>query len=709
MRCKVPLVEQSDHSECGFATVAMILKFSGHDISLIDLRDKFGTPRGGTSFTHLRTMLEEYSIESRGVRIENPTTLSDLDVPVICHWEGDHFIVLESVKGESFSILDPSTGKATLTKEEFQAKFTGFALVPQIDVKSLKGKTRSATPAMLWSLMVGTRKFVVAVLILSGIVQLLSLGVTLWTRVLIDNHISILANVELIQMLGLMGLLLLLYYLLQRGRVIFLTRFQILFERGIMTRFMKQVSNFSLKFFVNRGTGDLLFRANLSSSIQQLLSQKVLLALIDVVFVVVYLIAMIVLSPLLTLIVVVAALIIGTLSVIYSLKYRELVNISVSREIKTQEVLVEYFEGIETVKALGMEQRFSDKWRKRFLHKQEIDLRQGMLTANLNTAYTAIEFVMPLLILLYGMYQIQDGNVTIGTVVSFLSLASAFLTPVTTLLDSYSQLLVVGSYANKIGEIINSKASENAPAKTLESTDFEKLELKDVSFAYSSFEEPAISGINLQINPGDRIAIVGSSGSGKSTLLKLLNGAYAPTSGEVLLNGEDLQTITRECVSDILCYSNQNSTIFNTTVSKNILVGDRSGELDPNDFVEICTSLGILEIVSKSPLGLESVISKNGINISGGQKQRIVLARSLASRAPVQILDEPTSALDNASENQVFDFVVSKSKAMVVVAHRLHTIQNFEKIVVMDNGRIAETGTHDELMANGGVYKQLYG
>ncbi|MEU4208378.1 ATP-binding cassette domain-containing protein, partial [Rothia terrae] len=233
---------------------------------------------------------------------------------------------------------------------------------------------------------------------------------------------------------------------------------------------------------------------------------------------------------------------------------------------------------------------------------------------------------------------------------------------------------------------------------------FRSVVVQDVSFAYSVFDPPVISHIDLEIRAGEKIAIVGPSGSGKSTLLKIITGLDQPTAGVVSVDGIDIKHLNRKSLTTAVSYGNQESAVFNATIRENILAGASTSE----DLAELVTGVGLDSVVRSSPLGMETMISARGANLSGGQKQRLVLARALARDPQILILDEPTSALDNESEAQVMAFLQTRVETCVVVAHRLATIRDFDRIIVLNNGAVVETGTHDQLMSQKGIYYDLY-
>ncbi|USR79845.1 peptidase domain-containing ABC transporter [Arcanobacterium pinnipediorum] len=710
MKKRIPLVEQNNKSECGIAVVAMILKYFGFTVTLLDLEQRYGVPRGGTSFSNLVSILIDYGIRCKGVRVRNASDLGLLKMPAICHWNSDHFVVFEKYRRGAFTVIDPARGRLKYSKQEFEDSFTGMViLIEGIDVKSRLKPTRTFFGN---SIVVLVRQLSGSVYFITGLTlaaQMLSLAFVFVQRWVVDNITSLQSGVSPLVLSLSLGFTALVYYILQSTRILCTTKFQLAFERLVQFKFMQRMIDFPMRFFAIHGTGDLLFRIHSTSLVQQIISQRILTAVVDVMFASVYLVVMIMFSPILACIVIIQTAVIAAISIAYSVKNRNLVSRGVHREVAAQEILAEYFGAIETYKSLGIEEQVLNRWKRSFLDKQVFDLKKGILAARLNTVGEALSFILPMALLCVGLMLSLEGDVSLGTVIGFLSLSGAFLTPVTTVLESLSQLITVKTYISKVSEILDFAPPAGERSGLLELNELPaSIEAKEVSFRYSAFEQLCVDNLSLCINRGDRIAIVGPSGSGKSTLLKLLSGMLYPYSGTVTVNGVDSKKFHRNSLCRYVAYSSQDSSLFSGSILENISLSEKLSEADYLKLSDICDELGVSELVSNSPMGFYTNISNGGSNISGGQKQRIILARSLFSEAEFLLLDEPTSALDSLSETKVFSYLSRMSKTIVVVAHRLETIRHFDKIFVMDEGAVVESGTHTELLAQGGLYSRLY-
>lgn len=706
MKKRIPILEQNEHSECGLTSVCMILNYFEIKEDLNSLRDKYGVPKGGNTLLDLQEVCSHYGIRTKGVRIKDYSYFKTLTNPCICFWNKRHFVVFEKVAKNKIVIIDPAQGKKILSYEEFTEHFSEVILeiveVPNKIPEKKKNKSWEVLQTIL-----KTQKLKISLLILFTLLaQFLSLLVPIFTTTLVDN-MSLLSQNKNISLFFVVVLVMLFCsnYLLQVTRGLIIAKFQKNFEKSLMRKFMKKVMELPLKFFVNRSTGDLIFRSNLTTYIQQILSQQMITTGIDLIFLVVYLTLMVYYSPRMAFLTVVTTMIIAAFSVMNSKKLRSVADREMLSQSKVQNNLVELFEGMETVKSLGMEEHFYTTWENNFSQQLDIQEEKGRYSSWIGNISTSIQFVLPFLITSFGILEVQQQRLTIGELVSFNSLALSFLAPIITLLSSFSSLLMLKSYFRKINDILLQKTNENKKNSRGIKT-FEKLELENVSFRYSYFEKHLIKNLHLTIEQGEKVAIVGPSGSGKSTLLKLISGMYPATDGSVKINGVDVNDIEKNALNKEIAIVNQDPAIFNTTLYENLVLKNKSVALIK--FNEAVTKSRVDEIIKDMPLGFETQISEGGMNLSGGQKQRISIARALIKDPSLLILDEPTSSLDNISDNFIMNNIINDATPCIVVSHRLNTIKHFDRIIVMDKGCIVEDGRHSELMAKKGLYHKIY-
>ncbi|MBO0422362.1 ATP-binding cassette domain-containing protein [Enterococcus plantarum] len=706
MTKKVPFTEQSEHSECGLACTAMVLNYYDDNVTLSHLRDFYGVPKGGNTLTNLNQILLDRGIETKAIRVLDLEILEEQTTPTICFWEERHYVVLEKLTAQDATILDPASGRKKIKRSEFQASFSNIALIlTDVDVTSTQRKTQNnATWTILKDILNDQKAKVALFITLTLLIQMVTIAIPRLTQTIIDNSTIAVSNI--FQIGTTIAILFIAYYLLQVARGLVLIVLENLFDLTLMKAFMKKIIHLPLRFFVNRSTGDLIFRANLSVIIQQIMSQRMLTISVDFLFVFVYLILMINLSLNLTLIAIFGAFMMGAISVVNSKRVQSITNKELIAQSKVQRILVELFEGMETVKSSGSENQFYTKWRSEFKNQIMLRAEKNRFSTWVRTIQTSIQFILPIVLIYVGLFQVTKGQLTLGELISFNALSGAFIAPIVTVFDSYTEFLLLRSYFGKLNEILEAKDDPRLAIEGKKITAIDSVVVEDVSFKYSYFEEDILHSVSFQIKQGDKVAIVGKSGSGKSTLLKLLAGLYDTSSGQIKFNDIDLKQVDDVSLKNCISIVNQKPTIFNASLYENIVLNQEEAKRERVE--QAIFDSRVDEIIMNLPLGLETQISEGGMNLSGGQMQRISIARALVKETSLLLMDEPTSSLDNISENFIMNRLKTYDFTCIVVAHRLNTIKHFDRILVMDQGRIVEEGTHQELLALGGHYHSIY-
>jgi ABC-type bacteriocin/lantibiotic exporter with double-glycine peptidase domain len=373
-------------------------------------------------------------------------------------------------------------------------------------------------------------------------------------------------------------------------------------------------------------------------------------------------------------------------------------------QTKTQSYLTESIYGICDVKVLGAEEKIFKTWFQLFKQHLKISQKQSFITSSLESLGIGIQFITPLFLLWVGINMVISREISLGELLAFNSLAASFIVPIVSMGTTYSQLLLLGSYMQRLQDVVETK-SENS--NTEEIKDFKGyIEFKDVSFKYEYFGKNILSSIDLTIKPGERVAIVGASGSGKSSLAKLLLGLNLPTEGSLTYDGQDIKNLNLQSIRRRIGAVLQETRLFHGSILENIELLSEEKSLD--NIIEIAKTADIHEDILKQPMGYYTMISEGGNNFSGGQRQRLLLARALMKKPKLLILDEATSALDNLSEARIQENLQKLNCTQIIIAHRLSTVINADRILVMHDGEIIESGTHEELLDKMGYYYSLY-
>lgn len=620
---KIRFVQQAEHSECGLASIAMLMQYYGSSISLMELRNRYGVPRGGYKLTELFSILQDYGFATKAYK--TTAQFQQLPLPCLAYWNHNHYLVIEKATKKRVLICDPATGRRWIPIEEAKDKFSHIIIhVTQAVEQQPVKKERNFLYNFLTT---SFKKPLISLLILTMFLQLFTLTIPMLTRKLIDE--SSLFTASFLQLaIGTSILFITAYYMLQVARGFLVATFQKQFDHELMTYYMQKLLKLPLSFFINRSTGELIFRSNLSVYIRQILTQKVVLLAVDSVFLVFYVLLMWSYSPPLALITIgIAAIIVG-ISIINTKKIKHFVDLEMIEQAKVQKNITETIEGIETVKSTGTERSFFQNWQTAYTKQLDVTDQKERFSAIFVTLPQSLQVAMPIILLVIGLSFVQQQSMTIGTVVAFLTLASSFITPVMSLSNVYNDFVLLQSYFSKISEIIEHPIPKEG---THQIETFSAVTVDNVSYQYSAFDMPVLQNVSLEVKRGEKIAIVGESGSGKSTLLKLLSGLMTPTAGSILYNGQSLAHICRDSFHQQVAYTNQQATIFNDSVKQNIILNadyDVSNKVQQERLYNVLQKSGVAQMIAPLPLGIESMLSEQGANLSGGnvKKSRLLEA-----------------------------------------------------------------------------------
>ncbi|HVE76645.1 MAG TPA: peptidase domain-containing ABC transporter, partial [Actinomycetota bacterium] len=465
------------------------------------------------------------------------------------------------------------------------------------------------------------------------------------------------------------------------------------------------MSDLPYSFFLQRSAGDLMMRLNSNTTVREILTASTLSTLLDGSLVALYLLLIVVESPRIALLVIGLAVAQIAILLLSRRRYQRLMSENLDAQARSQSYLVQMLAGIETLKSTGAEPRAVEHWSNLFVNEINVSISRGRLSAIIDSAVGALRIGSPLAILAFGGYEVVRGEITLGRMLAASALAAGFLIPLSTMVTTALQVFTLRSYMERINDVLDTEADRRyaitSPAPALGG----RITVEAASFKYGPLAPLAVDDVSLEIEPGQFVAIVGRSGSGKSTLANLILGLYEPTSGRVLYDGIDLSSIEARSLRQQLGIVPQHPYLFGSSIRDNIALADPATPLDK--VMEAADLARIHDDITAMPMGYETVLADGGATLSGGQRQRIALARALVMKPKVLLLDEATSSLDAGTETEVYRNLEGLDCTRLVIAHRLSTVRRAAQVIVLEGGKLVESGTHRKLVSMKGHYSEL--
>jgi NHLM bacteriocin system ABC transporter peptidase/ATP-binding protein len=709
-RAQVPSVLQMEAVECGAASLAMILAYFGRVIPLEALRLACGVSRDGSRAQNIIKAARSYGLIAKAFQ-KDVADLKTLRTPFIAHWNFNHFLVVEGIRGNQVYLNDPATGPRTITAPELDAAFTGVVLTFEPGANFQKGGQQPSVVEMLRRRLSGTAMPFVFLIVGGLNVMLLTLVMPSIQGIFVDD---VLIKGLLEWVMPLSGALLAAaagiatFSCVQQWHL-FRLQSRIAFSGSSQT--LWHLLTLPIGFFTQRNAGELGTRVALNDRVAQVLSSEMCAALLGAAGILIFSALMVGYDITLTL-VVFATTILNVVSVRLASRQRVNMTRRLSQEQgKMMGTAMGGLQSIETLKAMGGESDFFARW-----SGYQTKVLGGQQSVKLQMETLALVPVVlgtlnAILILAVGGHRVMDGSLSIGGLLTFQTLATLIAMPVQQVVTFGTSVPEVEAQLGRVEDVLQSASDPQVrpPSPADIETGSDKLtglvELKNVTFGYSPLEKPIIDDLNLTLQPGSRVALVGGSGSGKSTIARLVCGLYEPWEGSILFDGIPRQDLSHYQLSHSFAVVDQEVFLFEGSIRENLTLWDSTF---PDADVALAASDACIheEIVSR-PGGYNGRVEEGGRNFSGGQAQRLEIARALAGNPTVLVLDEATSALDPTTERIFDDNLRRRGCTCLLIAHRLSTIRDCDEIVVLEQGHIVQRGTHEQMKAVPGPYAKL--
>lgn len=710
-RVKVPTILQMEATECGAASLSMILSHYGLWLPLEKLRQECGVNRDGSKASCVIRAARNRGCTANGYRWNADRLKEVMAFPLIIHWEFNHFVVLEGIKGDTVYLNDPAMGRRTVKWADFRTSYTGVALhvVPGEEFKP-EGERYNIFKDVARKL--AQDKWAALFIILLNLGMIIpGLASPIFSQIFLDDILTkkhpdwmfnfCLAMTVSWVVCGVMTWL----------QAVILTRWQKKLTLADSSSFFWHLLRLPMQFFNQRFAGEVASRVNFNESIAGVLSGPAATAVLDFFVAIFYLVLLLQYHVTLTLI----GVFFSSINIIMFFALRRHLtdmNMKIQQDAgKEYGTTMNGLMMIETIKANGNESDFFAKWagyRAKVL-KAGQDVALWQMTATIIP--TLFGGINGALIMTIGGFSIMEGVLTAGMFTAFQSLMGSFQAPVGALLGLGSTLQTTEMQMQRLDDVrkyeidsLNCREEKLPEGQPIERLNGE-LELRDIDFGYSPLEKPLISKFSLHIEPGHWVAVVGASGSGKSTVAKVVTGIYEEWSGEVRFDGVIRRELPRAVIVNSISAVDQDVFQITGTVAQNLALFDDS--VRRSDIIQAAKDACIHEDILMLDKGYDSEVSEGGLNFSGGQRQRLEIARALANNPSLLILDEATSALDPMTEQTVLENIRRRGCSCLIVAHRLSTIRDCDEIIVLHQGQVVERGTHREMIQHDGAYRRL--
>ena len=709
---KVPVIMQMEALECGAACLTMVLAYYDKWVPLERVRVDCGVSRDGSNAGNVLKAARFYGLEADGYKLEVQTLMEHATFPCIIHWNFNHFVVLDGFKGKKAILNDPARGRVEVTMEEFDESFTGICLlfspgesfVPEGRPKSVLAfaakRLKGAEPAIV---------FVVLTTVISSLFGIISPG---FYQVFMDRLLTGRNPNWAFPFLVLLSIFTALQIFVSWINVVYSMRINGKLAIVGNSSFMWKILRLPMEFFSQRMAGDIQSRQNSNTEVASNLVNTFAPLALNTAMMFFYLVIMIRMSIPMTIVGMVSVLINALFSRYISEKRINVARVQVRDSGKLTGTTIAGIEMIESIKASGSETGFFGRWAGYQASVNTQDVKFSQMNEYLGLLPQIVSTVTDVLVLCMGIALAMRGQFTPGMISQFGIYMKQFLAPADQLIATGQTIQELRTEMERIEDVMEYRTDEladNEVSADAGDVSFAKLsgrvEMRDVTFGYSPLGRPLIQNFSMTLEPGRSIAFVGASGSGKSTLAKLLSGLYKPWSGEILFDGKPIIDIDKAVFRGSLAVVDQDITLFEDTIANNIKMWDTT--IENYEMILAARDAQIHDKILEREGGYEYRIRENGSDFSGGERQRLEIARVLAQDPTIVIMDEATSALDARTEYNVVKSIRDRGVTTIVIAHRLSTIRDCDEIIVMDHGLVTERGTHEELIALGGMYTDL--
>ena len=706
---RYPFYQQHSASDCGIACLIMVGQYWGKNFNLNELRNIANVDRSGASIKGLISAAEYLGFAPRPVKADL-IALAQQELPAIVHWEGNHYIVVYKITRDRVIVADPNIGRKILSRQEFVTGWTGYTLLLQPTAKFKQTPEAQHNLGKYIAILKPYWLVLSEILLASLIMQIIGLFSPIFTQILLDK-VVVQQSVPTLIAIG-SGLL---FFSLFRIAISNLRRYLLYhtankLDLSLIVGFISHAFQLPLGYFETRYVGDITSRISENRKIRSFITGDAITTLLDILSVFIYVVLMFWYSWQLSILALVVIPIFAITTVIATPFLLRISRESFDARTKQKSYLIEALTGIGTIKSMGVERSVRWRWEDLINKSIKINFTGKMIRQRINICTDVIDTTLDTALLVFGIFQVINGQLTIGQLIAFNMLVDRVISPFKRLISLWNDFQEIRIAIERLDDVVNSPTETNLTNANLINLPTLKgnIRFEQVSFRYN-LESPnnTIENLSFEIHSGQTVALVGRSGSGKTTIAKLILGLYSPTQGKIIIDGYDLHNVNLRSLRQQTGVVDQDTFLFGGTILENLTIAHPKAT---NAQIQRAVKLaGAQEFIEQFPLKYQTQIGEGGGLLSGGQRQRLAIARALLGKPRLLIFDEATSNLDAESERIIQHNLntILNNQTTLIIAHRLSTVRNADLILVMDRGLLVESGTHQELMKKQGQYYYL--
>lgn len=700
-RKKVPYISQVQESECGLCCIAMIMGYHKDKISVKTLTQHFEIGRDGVSLNKLRDILKTYDYDVKLYEASTSMLHKVLNEPLIIFWDDSHYVVLEKIHKNKFTILDPNVGRMTIDYKEFNEKFSNVILwaTPQNNRSKINEKHNYL--AIYKDFLRMNKKNLLGLLCISILSYIAMLIAPALMKYFTSDYGNASVSKQFLNVTIIISAFLI-YICIYILKSVVIVRFSAKMDESLYIKVITKLLKVPYSFYLTRSSSDLLYRLSLLKTNREFIVDSILKGIIDIGMVVTINIIMLTINKFLFIYTLLTTIIM--FCIMYFIRKNILKNhkLEIIEGTKLQGFEYETLSAMFTVKASKQENFMKKLLTDQYYQSLEF-FKKRATTNNIYTSFISIFTTFgPLGIFVISLF-IINNDFNLSVAIFAYTMLGVYFGSLGNIFNAFNVYGTLQNNLERLIDILEHKNQEHNENSNYVNS-IETIEFKNVSFRYPGQPDFTLNNINFKINKGEKVAFVGKTGSGKSTIIGLILGMYKPEKGDILVNNKNISDLNINDFQNLIGFVPQEPFIFNKSIKNNITMNQEFSIEDVERAGEIAE---INDEIQKMPMKYNTIVSESGHNISGGQKQRIILARALIHNPEVLVLDEATSALDNYTEERIATFFNKYNKTQIVIAHRISTIQNSDKIFIVSNGEIITYGSHKSLIQESSIYRSF--